>query len=237
MAEKAELAARKPQNKFLETCLAWGTFISIFLALFLGLVYAPTERTMGDIQRIFYFHVASAWLGLFAFIVVFVASILYLKTKNSKWDIYAYTSAEIGVFFTTIVLVTGPIWAHPIWHTWWTWDPRLTTTLILWFLYVAYGRIRSSLGEEEKRARFAAVFGIIAFADVPIVFFAIRWWRTMHPAPVVTANGIALASGMLPAFFVSLFAFTLLYLYFMLRSVRIERMRADIKAIKENALG
>lgn len=228
--------AVKPGNKASDRVLAWATFISVFLALYLALVYAPTEKTMGDVQRIFYFHVASAWLGLFAFIVVFVASIMYLKTKDSKWDIYSYTSAEIGVIFTTIVLVTGPIWARPIWHTWWTWDPRLTTTLILWFLYVAYGRIRSSLGEEEKRARFAAVFGIIAFVDVPIVFFAIRWWRTMHPQAVVTTSGLALASGMKPAFFMGLFAFTLLYLFFMQRSVRIERMKSEIKAIKENVL-
>lgn len=223
-------------NSFGEKVLAWATFLAIFVAAFLALVYAPTEKTMGNVQRIFYFHVASAWIAFFAFLVVFVCSIVYLKTKGSRWDIYAYTSAEFGVICTTIVLITGPIWAEPIWHAWWTWDPRLTTTLILWFLYVAYGRIRASLGEEEKRARFAAVFGIIAFIDVPIDFFSIRWWRTMHPSPVVTSAGINLAGGMLPAFFVSLFAFTLLYFYFMMRSVKIEYMRAEIRAIKENLL-
>ena len=176
-----------------EKVLAWATFVAVLLALYLALVYAPTEKTMGDIQRIFYFHVASAWVGMIAFLVVFVASAVYLGTRQARWDIVAYTSAEIGVIFTAMVLITGPIWAKPIWHTWWTWDPRLTTTLIMWFLYLAYGKIRAAVGEEEKRARLAAAFGILAFADVPVVFLAIRWWRTMHPGAVITSSGIALA--------------------------------------------
>ncbi len=227
------------KNRFtgwLEKILAWSVFLSVLLALYLALVYAPTEKTMGDIQRIFYFHVASAWIGMLAFLVVFIASICYLFTRHDKWDIYAYTSAEIGVIFTTIVLLTGPIWAKPIWGTWWTWDPRLTTTLIMWFIYIAYGKIRTSLREEEKKARLAAVFGILAFADVPVVFFAIRWWRTMHPGALVTSSGIGLAAGMRPAFFGGLLAFSLLYCYFMLLSVRIERMRAEIRALKEEIL-
>lgn len=217
----------------IEKVLAWSTFLAVFVALYLALVYAPTEKTMGDVQRIFYFHVASAWVGMMAFFVVFVASIAYLLTRRTNWDIYAHTSAEIGVVFTTIVLITGPIWAKPIWNTWWTWDPRLTTTLILWFLYLAYAKIRSAIGEEEKKARLAAVFGILAFVVVPIDFLAIRWWRTMHPGALVTSNGIALAPDMMLAFFASLFAFTLLYCYFMMRSVRIERMKAEIRWLKE----
>ena len=193
---------------------------------------------MGIVQKVFYFHVASAWIGMFAFFVVFVCSILYLRTKNFKWDIIAHASAELGVLFTTMVLVTGPIWARPIWGTWWTWDARLTTTLIMWFLYLAYGRIRSALGEEEKRARYSAVFGIIAFADVPIVFMSIRWWSAMmHPGAVISSSGVGLAPAMKPAFFVSLAAFTLLYVYYMVCSVKTENMRAEIKAIKENVLG
>ncbi|KJR46230.1 Cytochrome c-type biogenesis protein CcmC, putative heme lyase for CcmE [Desulfosporosinus sp. I2] len=221
------------RTSLIEKVLAWSTFLTVFVALYLALVYAPTEKTMGDVQRIFYFHVASAWVGMMAFLVVFVASIAYLLTRQANWDIYAYTSAEIGVFFTTIVLITGPIWAKPIWNTWWTWDPRLTTTLILWFLYLAYGKIRLAIGEEEKKARLAAVFGILAFAVVPVDFFAIRWWRTMHPGALVTSNGIALAPDMMLAFFASLFAFTLLYCYLMMRSVRIERIKAEIRLLKE----
>lgn len=220
-----------------EKILAWATFAAVLLALYLALVYAPTEKTMGDVQRIFYFHVASAWIGMIAFFVVFLASIVYLASRRSSWDIIAYTSAEIGVIFTTIVLITGPIWAKPIWQRWWTWDPRLTTTLIMWFLYLAYVKIRASVGEEEKRARLAAVFGILAFADVPVDFFAIRWWRTMHPEAVITSGRIALAPDMLPAFFSALIAFTLLYCYFMMRSTRIEKMRIEIRRLKENLLG
>ncbi len=222
-----------PRNKLVEKVLAWSTFLVVFAALYLALVYAPTEKTMGDIQRIFYFHVASAWVGMMAFLVVFVASIVYLITRRANWDIYAYTSAEIGVFFTTIVLITGPIWARPIWNTWWSWDPRLTTTLIMWFLYLAYGKIRSAVGEEEKKARLAAVFGILAFTDVPVVFFAIRWWRTLHPGALITSSGIGLAPSMKPAFFVSLLAFSLLYCYFMMRSVRIEKLKTEIRLLKE----
>lgn len=216
-----------------EKILAWATFIALFLALYLSLVYAPTEKTMGDIQRLFYFHVASAWLGMLAFFIVFLSSIFYLITREKKWDIYAFASAEIGIVFTTIVLVTGPIWARPIWQTWWTWDPRLTTTLIMWFLYIAYIKIRTSLSEEEKRSRYAAVFGILAFTDVPIVFFSIRWWRTMHPGAVVSGSGIALASDMKIAFYVSLLAFTLLYLLLMVKSSKIETLRAEITTLKE----
>lgn len=223
-------------SRLWDQVLAWLTFASLAIALYLVFVNAPLEQFMREIQKIFYFHVASAWVGMFAFLVVFVCSILYLQTRDSKWDIYSYTSAEIGVVFTTIVLITGPIWARPIWNTWWTWDPRLTTTLIMWFLYLGYGRIRASLGEEEKRARFAAVFGIISFIDVPIVFFATRWWNSMHPV-LISGQGIGLAPAMLPAFFVSLAAFTFLYFYLWTRSIRTEQLRTDIKAIKENVLG
>jgi len=222
-----------PRTELLEKVLAWSTFLVVFAALYLALVYAPTEKTMGDIQRIFYFHVASAWVGMMAFLVVFVASIVYLFTRRANWDIYAYTSAEIGVFFTTIVLITGPIWAKPIWNTWWSWDPRLTTTLIMWFMYLAYGKIRTAVGEEEKKARLAAVFGILAFTDVPVVFFSIRWWRTLHPGALITSNGVGLAPGMMPAFFGSLLAFSLLYCYFMMRSVRIEKLKTEIRLLKE----
>ncbi|AGA68665.1 ABC-type transport system involved in cytochrome c biogenesis, permease component [Desulfitobacterium dichloroeliminans LMG P-21439] len=224
---------KKLVNRYGEKILAWATFITMFLALYMALVYAPTEKTMGDIQRLFYFHVASAWLGMLAFFVVFLSSILYLIKREKKWDNYAYTSAEIGVIFTTIVLVTGPIWARPIWQTWWTWDPRLTTTLIMWFLYIAYVKIRSSLHEDDKRSRYAAVFGILAFTDVPIVFFSIRWWRTMHPGAIVSGSGLALAPDMKLAFYMSLLAFTLLYLLLMVKGSRIETLRAKITALKE----
>ena len=166
---------------------------------------------MGEVQRIFYFHVGSAWTAFLAFFFVFLGGVLYLIKKNLFWDYLAAASAEVGVVFTTIVLVTGPIWARPVWNTWWPWgDPRVTTTLVLWLIYVAYLILRSSLGEGEKRARFSAVFGIIGFIDVPIVWLSIRWWRTIHPV-VITRTGANLEPEMFQAMMVSVAAFTVFF--------------------------
>ena len=157
------------------------TALLILLGLYFALVYAPPERTMGDVQRIFYFHVASAWNAFFAFFVVAASSIGYLITRTPRWDHIAHASAEVGVLFTTLTLMGGTLWMRPIWNTWWTWDPRLTTTLILWFIYVGYLLLRSLTEGAERQARYAAIFGIIGFIDVPIVYLSAVWWRTIHP--------------------------------------------------------
>lgn len=212
--------------------LGWLTFLMILLATYLVFMWVPNEKVMGPVQKIFYFHVASAWIGFFAFLVVFIAGLAYLYTRNRKWDIIGSSSAEIGVMFTTIVLITGPIWARPTWNTWWTWDPRLTTTLVLWFIYLAYLMIRSSIHEEEKKARFSAIFGIIGFIDVPIVWFSIRWWRTIHPV-VVDASGFAMSSKMMTTLMVSLAAFTFLYFYLLCNSMAVEKIRIELAGLKE----
>lgn len=208
------------------------TFVMVLVATYLVFMWVPNERIMGPVQKIFYFHVASAWVGFFAFLVVFIAGVAYLFTRKEKWDIIGASSAEIGVMFTTIVLITGPIWARPTWNAWWTWDPRLTTTLVLWFIYLAYLLIRSSIHEEEKRARFSAVFGIVGFIDVPVVWFSIRWWRTIHPV-VVDASGFAMSSKMVTTLTVSLVAFTLLYFYLLVNTALVEKMRAELRRLKE----
>lgn len=208
------------------------TFVMVLVATYLVFMWVPNERIMGPVQKIFYFHVASAWVGFFAFLVVFIAGLAYLFTRKEKWDIIGASSAEIGVMFTTIVLITGPIWARPTWNAWWTWDPRLTTTLVLWFIYLAYLLIRSSIHEEEKRARFSAVFGIVGFIDVPVVWFSIRWWRTIHPV-VVDASGFAMSSKMVTTLTVSLVAFTLLYFYLLVNTALVEKMRAELRRLKE----
>jgi len=156
-----------------------------YAALFL----APPERTMGLIQRIFYFHVPSAWTGFVAFFISFAASIAYLLRRQAKWDWLAVASAEVGVAFFTCVLVTGPIWAKPVWGIWWTWDARLTSTFVLWILYVSYLILRTLVADPERRAVTSAVFGIFAFLDVPLVYFSIWWWRTQHPQPVIGRGG------------------------------------------------
>jgi heme exporter protein C len=191
------------------------------VALWAAFVHAPTEAVMGEVQRIFYFHVGAAWTGFLAFFMVFIGGVLYLIRRTLFWDELAAASAEIGVVFTTIVLTTGPIWARPIWNTWWPWgDPRIMTTLVLWLIYVAYLILRSSLPEGEKRARFAAVFGIIGFIDVPIVWLSIRWWRTIHPVLMfgqaagqeTPRTGMRMAPEMVQALIVAVIAFTVLYL-------------------------
>ncbi|MDA8210301.1 MAG: cytochrome c biogenesis protein CcsA [Clostridia bacterium] len=212
--------------------LGWITFVMVLVATYLVFMWAPNERIMGPVQKIFYFHVASAWVGFFAFLVVFIAGLAYLFTRKEKWDIIGASSAEIGVMFTTIVLITGPIWARPTWNAWWTWDPRLTTTLVLWFIYLAYLLIRSSIHEEEKRARFSAIFGIVGFIDVPVVWFSIRWWRTIHPV-VVDASGFAISSKMVTTLTVSLIAFTFLYFYLLVNTALVEKMRAELRRLKE----
>jgi heme exporter protein C len=157
-------------------------------ALYEALVAAPTEQTMGDVQRIFYYHVPSAWTAFILFFVNFFASIEYLIWRNTKADVVAVVTAEVGVVFCTVVLVTGPIWARPVWGIWWTWDLRLTLTLVLWLIYVSYLVLRrfSSSGQTPLLAAVLAVFGAL---DVPLVYFSIWFFRTQHPQPVVGGGG------------------------------------------------
>jgi heme exporter protein C len=173
--------------------ISWPSVLVVFLLLaaasYGALIKAPEEATMGLIQRIFYFHVSSAWTGFIAFILVFIGSIAYLRTRALKWDWLSVASAEVGVAFFTVVLVTGPIWAKPVWGIWWTWDARLTSALVCWLLYAGYLMLRRAIDEPTQRATFAAVFSIFAFMDVPIVIFSIKWWRTQHPAPVFWGGG------------------------------------------------
>lgn len=185
---------------------------AMLVNLYLIFMFAPTERTMGVVQRIFYFHVPSAWVAFLAFFIVFVASVLYLMTRNPKYDRLGLASAEVGVAFCTIVLVTGPIWAKPAWGIWWTWDARLTSTLVLWFIYAGYLLLRGFVEEPRRKALLAAVVGIVGFVDVPIVYMSIRWWRTQHPQPVLAGGaGSGLNPEMKVAFFFSLAVFTLLF--------------------------
>ena len=197
--------------------------------------YAPEERTMGIVQKIFYFHVASAWIGFLAFGIVFVMSVLFLWKKDIEFDLWAASAAEIGVVFTTLVLLTGPFWAKPVWNTWWTWDPRLTTTLILWLIYLGYLLLRQMIDSEEKAARISAVFGIIGFLDVPVVYMSVRWWRTLHPAHVMIMGGKN--SGLHPKIFqtliLSLVAFTFLFLSILLLRVGQEKMKVEIEQMKK----
>jgi len=160
----------------------------LFFAGYAALFVAPDERTMHEIQRIFYFHLPS-WITSFsAFFVVFLANVAYIITRKPKWDWLGVAGAEVGVVCCTIGLITGPIWAHPVWGVWWTWDARLTTTFILWLLYITYLLLRGLLEDPERRASLSAIFGIFAFLDVPLVYMSNRLWRTQHPQPVIAGG-------------------------------------------------
>lgn len=214
------------------TRLAVATVAIMAVALFLIFFVAreASDAMGGDLQRIFYVHVPSAWAAYLAFGTTFIASIAFLRTGARRWDLLAHSGAEIGVMFTTVVLITGPIWARPVWGTWWQWDARLTSALVMWLTYVGYLLLRG-LSEPERAGRAAAIVGIVGFVNVPIVHFSVRWWRTLHPTgptPADLARESGLGSPELAAFFAALVAFTLLFVWLLAVRVRLGRMEDNI---------
>jgi len=209
-------------------------FVAMLVSLAMIAFYAPVEKEQGIVQKIFYFHVPSAWISFFAFFLVFYHSFRYLMTHNRKHDIRASAAAELGVLFCTLVLITGPIWAKPIWGIWWTWDARLTLTLVLWLIYVAYMMLRHYVESSEKRATLSAIVGIIGFIDVPLVYFAIRWWRTQHPSPVIMGGK---DSGLPPEMWYTLLACTItfmaLFFYMYKRRVALEELREQLDELHQ----
>lgn len=160
----------------------WTILVGIMLSVSIGAMYlAPTEQTMGDAQRVMYVHIAVAWLALLGFIAMSACGVGYLLTRNLNWDQWSQATGEIGWLCSTLTLVTGSLWAHAAWGTWWTWDPRLVTSFILWALYSGNLILRNGLGDDHQRARLCAVLAIIGVADVPLVVMATRWFRGIHP--------------------------------------------------------
>ena len=203
--------------------------------LYLVFIWAPTERNLGISQRIFYFHVSMAWVGFFAFFWVLVGSVGYLWKRSQRWDRLAYSSAEIGVVFTTLMLITGVLWAKPVWGVWWTWDPKLTTSLILWLIYVAYLMLRAYSPRGDQGARFAAILGIIGFIDVPIIYLSVVWWRTVHPNVVGTAATGSLEPSMRMVLMACTVAFTLLFAYLLMDRLSLRRSEEEFEAIRSIA--
>ncbi len=200
----------------------------VITAAYASFFIAPEERTMGVIQRIFYFHVASAWAGFTAFFLCFIGNLLYVWKRGQKYDWLAVSGAEVGLAFTTVVLITGPIWAHPVWGIWWTWDARLTSTFVLWLLYVSYLLLRTLVEEPDRRALLSSLFGIFAFIDVPLVFGAIRWWRTQHPQPVIMGGqGSGLDPTMKSVFFFSALAMHVFMLWLIAERYALEKMQTE----------
>jgi heme exporter protein C len=189
----------------------------------------------GNLQRIFYFHVPSAWVAYLAFAVTFVGSIAYLRTRERRWDLLAHSSAEIGVVFVTLVLITGPIWARPVWGTWWEWDARLTSALVMWLTYVGYLFVRSLSEDPNRSGNIAAIVGIVGFVNVPIVHFSVRWWRTLHPSGPTIGNPTedsGFGGPELLTFFTALLAFTLLFAWLLSLRTRIARLSDEVEQLE-----
>lgn len=213
------------------------TTVLVIAATAMVFFYAPLERVMGAVQKVFYFHVAAGWVGMLGFLVAAIAGVIYLIKKDSKWDIVGVAGVEIGLVFMLINIVTGAIWARPIWNTWWTWDPRLTTATVMELVYAAYLMLRQGIEDPDRRARFGAVYAIIGFVSVPLTFFSIRIFRTIHPVVIgsndPTAQG---AFDMTPlmgqTFAVSLIAFSFLFVVLLWHRIRLGKLQEDVEQLK-----
>ena len=217
--------------------LAILTWVVMALALYLVFFVArEADATMGgQLQRIFYFHVPSAWAAYLAFGIVFLGSIAFLRTGSRRWDLMALSAAEVGVVFCSLVLITGPIWAKPVWGTYWQWDARLTSSLIMWLTYVGYLLLRGLAEDPQRIARPAAVVGIVGFVNVPIVHFSVRWWRTLHPSGPTVADleeSSGLGSPELLAFFTALIGFTLLFALLLTLRVRLGHLSDRVEQLE-----
>ena len=207
--------------------LAFLAVVTAVVGSVIGLWVVPPDAMQGDVQRLMYLHVPAAWLAFLAFFVVFVMSVLYLIQRDPRWDLLAASSAEVGVLFTALTLVLGSLWGKPIWGVWWTWDPRLTTTAILLVIYVGYLAVRSFAADPERAARWSAVVGIVGFADVPIVYLSVTWWRSLHQPP---SSPQSMASSMLWTLMLNLVAFTLVYAYLLLRRYQVAVAEQELDA-------
>lgn len=232
--QTAERTLGKATARRGERVLAVLTIASLAVSAILSLLVAPPDAVQGNVQRIMYVHVPAAWLAYLSFTVVFVASIAYLKTKRTRWDRLAAASAEVGVLFTALAIALGSLWGKPVWGTWWTWDPRLTTTAVLLMIYVGYLAIRSLPDNPARRARWSAVVGIVGFVDVPIVHLSVVWWRSLHQGPTVfRLGGPEIHGSMLAALLVGVGAFTVTYAYLVTLRLRVGRLedRASTEAL------
>ncbi len=228
--------------------LNWLAAIALIVSLGMNFFYAPTERTMGNVQRIFYFHVGSAWVGAVAFFVALVGGALYLRRKERIWDTIALSSVEIGLVFLTIATAAGSVWGKPAWNTWWDWSPRLTLITVAWLTYAAYFMLRGAIEEEEKRARFAAVYVIIAFVTIIMTYISIRIFRDIHPVvfggTIETVQTASEAEGLQDfapglesmkmgiTLTANTISFTILYIAWMLNRLRLQYLTDNVDSLK-----
>jgi heme exporter protein C len=233
----------KGWKSFMETKPKWLSVLDyatagiMLIATALVFLYAPEEAVMGQVQRVFYFHVSAGWVGMLGFLVAAIAGIIYLRSGRRDWDIVGLSAVEIGMAFAFINIVTGSIWARPIWNTWWTWDPRLTTATVMELIYAAYLMLRAGIEDPDRRARFGAVYAIVGFLSVPITFMSVRIFRTIHP--VVIGGGDPNATGafdmtpkMLQTFMFSLLAFSVFFADLLWHRVRLGRLSDKVEQLK-----
>ena len=213
------------------------TVLLLVIATGLVFFYAPTEAVMGDVQRVFYFHVAAGWVGMLSFFAAAFAGIAYLRSGDHKWDIVGLSAVEIGIAFIFINIVTGSIWARPIWNTWWTWDPRLTTATIMELIYAAYIMLRSGIEDPDRRARFGAVYAIVGVISVPLTFFSARLFRTIHPVVIGGSDPSAqgtfdMTPKMLQTFMFSLLTFSFIFADLLWHRIRLGRLSEKVEQLK-----
>lgn len=227
----------------------WAAALSLVGLLFMIFFFAPTERTMGNVQRILYFHIGVAWVAAVTLFVALVAAILYLRTKERRWDVVSMASIEVGLAFVTMTIVSGSVWARPAWNTWWIWETRLTSITVMWLVYAAYFMLRGAVEDDEKRRRFAAVYAIAAFITVLITYLSIRFLRSIHPVVVggTTEAAAGLAEGqsefaagvawrMGVTIMVSTITFTLVYVSWLLNRIRLQQMMDEVAQLKTRLL-
>lgn len=226
-------AALRWARRYGELALLGVTTLGILLTIWAAFIYAPTELVEGPVQRIFYVHVPLAWISYLAFFFVLAGSALYLWRRDERWDTFARVNAEIGTVFTTLVLISGSLWGRAYWGAWWVWDERLTTSLLMWFIYVGYLALRSYTGRTAQGARAAAVVGILGFIVTPINYMSVKWWRTLHPDQVLPLGGTPqLPASMIIALMISLVTFTLLYALLTIEVYKLERAQAEAERLR-----
>lgn len=212
--------------------------ILLGISVYLALLWAPTEASMGAVQRVFYIHVATAWVGMLGFIAAIIPAVVYLRTQNLKWDRVEVAAIEISVVFFFLAIVLGSIWARPAWNTWWKWEPRLTTAAITELLYIAYFMLRQGIDDPDRRARFGAVYTLVAAVSVPITFMSIRWIdRTLHPVVIGGSNpsaegAFAMTADMRVAFFFALFTFTIIFIDLFWNRIRLGDLQDKVEQLK-----
>ncbi len=208
------------------------------LTLYLVFFWVPTEQNLGVSQRIFYFHVPLGWLGMLSIVLVAIASAMHLITGKEKWDSLAYATAELGVLCASLILITGVIWAKGDLGWWWTWDAKLTTTLVLWFIYVGYLMVRAYAPRGAQGARYGSIVALIGAIDAPIIYMASVWWRTAHPelntGPLAAEEDAIGSSSIYITLLVSLVTFSVLYVYLLMERYFMRRSEAALDELYQS---